>query len=97
MRTAIYPGSFDPITLGHLDVMRRAAALFDEVIVAVAENDQKKPLFDKDERVGLIEEAAAGIPRIRVVTFGGLVVRFRGGGRRDRPGPGPSRRFRFRV
>ena len=76
MRRAIYPGSFDPITAGHLDVIHRAARLFDELIVAVAFNDQKKTMFTADERVALIREATAGVGNIRVASFGGLLVEF---------------------
>ena len=76
MRRAIYPGSFDPITAGHLDVIHRAAKLFDEVVVAVAFNDQKKTMFTADERVALIREVTAGVGNIRVVCFGGLLVEF---------------------
>ena len=76
MRRAIYPGSFDPITAGHLDVIHRAARLFDEVIVAVAFNDQKKTMFTAEERVALIRETTAGVGNIRVASFGGLLVEF---------------------
>ena len=76
MRRAIYPGSFDPITKGHLDVIKRAATLFDELVVAVAFNMQKQTLFPADERVALIEEAVAGESNIRVTRFEGLLVNF---------------------
>lgn len=76
MRRAIYPGSFDPITKGHLDVIGRAAHLFDELVVAVAENDQKQSLFSAEERVEMIRSAAVGIGNIRVVQFQGLLVEF---------------------
>ena len=76
MRRAIYPGSFDPITKGHLDVIRRAAKLFDELVVAVAYNDQKKQTFSADERVALIAEATADVGNIRVTRFDGLLVEF---------------------
>jgi len=76
MRRAIYPGSFDPITSGHLDVIERAARIFDEVIVAVATNSQKTSLFTKEERVGLIEDVTADNDRIRVTSFEGLLVDF---------------------
>ena len=76
MRRAIYPGSFDPITNGHLDVIQRAAKLFDEVIVAVAFNEQKHGLFQVDERVELIRGTTAEIPNIRVSRFDGLLVDF---------------------
>jgi pantetheine-phosphate adenylyltransferase len=76
VRRAIYPGSFDPITNGHLDVIGRAARLFDEVIVAVAHNDQKKSLFTAEERMKLIEGVLNGAPNVRVSRFGGLLVEF---------------------
>jgi pantetheine-phosphate adenylyltransferase len=76
VRRAIYPGSFDPITLGHLDVIQRAGEIFSELIVAVARNEPKGPLFTADERAGLIRESLpAGTP-IRVETFDGLLVDF---------------------
>ncbi|MEM9481646.1 MAG: pantetheine-phosphate adenylyltransferase [Verrucomicrobiota bacterium] len=76
MQRAVYPGSFDPITNGHLDVIFRATHLFEEVVVAVAPNEQKKPLFDVDERIALIEEATKENNRIRVTRFDGLLVDF---------------------
>lgn len=76
MRRAIYPGSFDPITNGHLDVIQRAARLFDEVIVAVAFNEQKHSLFQVDERVDLLRETTSGIPNVSVSRFDGLLVDF---------------------
>ena len=75
MRRAIYPGSFDPVTNGHLDVIERAAKLFDEVIVAVAVNSQKQPLFRLDERLSLLRETTAAFgPRIRLTQLDGLLV-----------------------
>lgn len=74
MRRAIYPGSFDPITNGHLDVVERATHIFDEVIVAVAVNHEKSGLFSFAERVAHIEEATADNPRIQVTSFDGLLV-----------------------
>ena len=76
MRRAIYPGSFDPVTNGHLDVIERAAKLFDEVIVAVAVNDQKCSLFTADERTALIAGAVGGWENVRVSWFDGLLVEF---------------------
>lgn len=73
---AIYPGTFDPITLGHEDVVRRAARLFDEVIVAVAQSQSKKPLFGLDERVALAAEVLADCPNVRVAGFSGLLMQF---------------------
>ncbi len=75
MRRAIYPGSFDPVTNGHLDVIERAAKLFDEVIVAVAVNSQKQPLFSIDERLALLRETTAVHGgRVRLATLEGLLV-----------------------
>ncbi len=74
MKVGIYPGSFDPITNGHLDVINRARSIFDRVVVAVARNPGKKPLFSADERVALIEANLQNRPNIRVMAFDGLVV-----------------------
>lgn len=76
MKTAIYPGTFDPITYGHLDVIERAAGLFDNVIVTLAVHSQKSPLFSTEERKDLIERATAQIPRVTVETCHGLLVEF---------------------
>lgn len=74
MKRAVYPGSFDPLTLGHLDVIRRSAKLVDELIVAVLHNSSKNSLFSSDERVSMIKEVTADIPNVRVTTFNGLLV-----------------------
>ncbi len=76
MRCAIYPGSFDPVTNGHLDVIERARKLFDEVVVAVAHNDEKKPLFSLKERLDLLRETAGRIDNVRIAEFNGLLVDF---------------------
>jgi len=76
MKRAIYPGSFDPVTFGHLDVIKRALKLFDEVIVAVAVNEQKQGLFTVDERIELLELATREIGDVRVAHFSGLLVNF---------------------
>lgn len=76
MRRAIYPGSFDPVTNGHLDVIERARKLFDEVIVAVAHNDEKRPLFSLEERLEFLRETAGRIDHVRVASFEGLLVEF---------------------
>lgn len=74
MRIAIYPGTFDPITNGHLDLVKRASTLFDRVIVAVANNPHKKPLFDLEERRLLVEETVSSIDNVEVDMFEGLLV-----------------------
>lgn len=76
MRRAIYPGSFDPVTNGHLDVIGRAGKLFDEIIVAVANNDEKRPLFSLEERLALLRQALDKIDNVRVAQFDGLLVEF---------------------
>ncbi|MBR6728937.1 MAG: pantetheine-phosphate adenylyltransferase [Clostridia bacterium] len=76
MSIAVYPGSFDPITNGHLDIIRRGSAMFDEVIVAVLHNSSKKPLFSAEERVHLIEKSITSLPNCRAVAFDGLLVDF---------------------
>ena len=78
MRRAIYPGSFDPVTNGHLDVIQRASRLFDDLIVAVAFNDQKhkSTLFSIDERIELLRESCDDIPNARIVRLDGLLVDF---------------------
>ncbi len=75
MNAAIYPGTFDPVTLGHLDVMHRAAKIFDRLVVAVvASGGRKKPWFTTEDRVAFIRESAADIPNIEVEAFSGLLV-----------------------
>ena len=74
MRTAIYPGSFDPLTNGHLDLVHRAARLFDRVIVAVAPNDGKTALFTLAQRVKLARQAVRALPNVEVDSFTGLLV-----------------------
>ena len=71
----LYPGSFDPVTLGHLDVIRRAAAMFDTVVVGVLHNPEKQGLFPVEKRVEMLEKACAGIPGVRVMAYGGLLAR----------------------
>ena len=75
-RLAIYAGSFDPVTNGHLDILRRAIALFDSVIVAVAEDTNKKGLFSTEERVTLLRDAIGAAPAIEVTSFSGLLVEY---------------------
>lgn len=75
-RIAVYPGTFDPITLGHLDVLRRASRLFDKLIVAVAPSDSKGPWFSVDERLGMARAACRGIRNVVVLELEGLTVEF---------------------
>ena len=74
MKKAIYPGSFDPITNGHIDVIHRAQNLFDSIVIAVAKNTNKKPLFSVEERVQLIKENFADCKDISVIPFDGLII-----------------------
>src|ERR1039457_673019 len=76
MKRAIYPGSFDPVTNGHLDVIGRARKLFDEIVVAVAHNDEKQPLFSLEERLALLHQALGKIANVPVAAFEGLLVEF---------------------
>jgi pantetheine-phosphate adenylyltransferase len=73
---AIYPGTFDPCTFGHIDIIKRASEIFPQVIVAVAHNPQKKPLFSVEERVAMLKKATKGIKGVQVTDFNGLVVKF---------------------
>jgi pantetheine-phosphate adenylyltransferase len=74
--TAIYPGTFDPISLGHTDLVHRAARLFDHVIVGIAHSYQKKTLFSLEERVSLAKDVLADIPNLQVLSFDGLLINF---------------------
>ena len=76
MRRAIYPGSFDPITYGHLDIIKRASKLCDELVVGVLNNKQKNPLFSIDERVNMIRELTENLDNVKVDSFEGLTVDF---------------------
>lgn len=76
MKRALFPGSFDPLTLGHYDIIKRGVTLFDEVIVAIGVNVEKKYMFSLEERKQFIEEAFADEPKIKVVTYKGLTVEF---------------------
>lgn len=76
MATAIYPGSFDPITKGHLDIIKRTAEVFDKVIVGVLINQTKTPFFTIEERVDMIKEVTKDIPNVEIVSFNGLLVDF---------------------
>ena len=76
MKKALFPGSFDPITLGHYDIICRATALFDEIVVAVGENADKRYMFTTEERMAFIEKAFAGNEKVKVVSYQGLTVDF---------------------
>jgi len=76
MLTAVYPGTFDPITRGHEDLVRRAGRLFDRVVVAVAESRNKQPFFSIDERVAMTREVLADVPHVSVEGFSGLLIEF---------------------
>ncbi|MDE2144200.1 MAG: pantetheine-phosphate adenylyltransferase, partial [Elusimicrobia bacterium] len=73
-RIAVYPGSFDPLTRGHLDIVQRAAKIFDHVIVAVSNNSSKKNVFSASERIEMVEEAIRGLPNVDVDAISGLLV-----------------------
>jgi pantetheine-phosphate adenylyltransferase len=75
-RSAVYPGTFDPITRGHEDLVRRAATIFDRIVVAIAVNPGKAPLFSIDERVGVAQAALADVPGVEVQAYSGLTVDF---------------------
>jgi len=76
MRTAIYPGTFDPITNGHIDIIQRALKLFDKVVITVARNSAKDPLFSEEERLVMIKEAVRNLKGVEVDTFDGLLVSY---------------------
>ncbi|HUA39433.1 MAG TPA: pantetheine-phosphate adenylyltransferase [Candidatus Sulfopaludibacter sp.] len=73
---AIYPGSFDPLTNGHLDVVQRAAKLFDRVVIAIAKNEDKRPLFTLNERLALVKQAVRHLPGVEADTFDGLLIEY---------------------
>ena len=76
MRAAIYPGSFDPVTFGHIDVIERSSKLVDQLIVGVLNNNTKSPLFSADERVNMLKEATKGLKNVQIISFSGLLVDF---------------------
>lgn len=76
MKIAVYPGSFDPITYGHIDIIKRAASFVDHLVIGVLQNNTKKPLFSLDERVALINEAVTDIKNVSVKSFNGLTIDF---------------------
>lgn len=75
-RIAVYPGSFDPLTNGHLDIIERGARIFDKLIVAIAKNSRKTSLFNVDERMGMIEQSVSHLPKVTVDEFEGLTVKY---------------------
>lgn len=75
-RLAVYPGTFDPVSNGHVDVIRRGAGLFEELVVACAVNIAKKPLFSLDERLEMLREVTSDLPNVRVESFRGMVVEY---------------------
>ncbi len=75
-RRAVYPGTFDPVTNGHIDLIRRSAALFEEVVVAILSNTDKTPMFTVDERVDMLRSVVEDLPHVSVTTFDGLLVDF---------------------
>ena len=76
MKTAIYPGSFDPVTLGHYDIIERASKIFDKLIVGVLINSAKSPLFSVEERVKMLEDVTADLPNVEIKAFNGLLLDF---------------------
>ena len=74
MKRAIYPGSFDPVTFGHIDMIERSAKMVDELVVAILINSAKNPLFSVEERVSMLEEISGHIPNIRITSFNGLLI-----------------------
>ena len=76
MKRAVYPGSFDPVTYGHLDIIKRASEIFDELIVSVLNNKEKTPLFSVEERVNILREATKDIPNVRIDSFSGLLINY---------------------
>ena len=74
MKRAVYPGSFDPVTFGHLDVIKRAANIFDVLVVSVLNNNKKTPLFSVEERVNILKEATKDLPNVEVDSFSGLLI-----------------------
>jgi len=76
MKRAVYPGSFDPVTFGHLDIIKRAAEIFDVLTVSVLNNKEKTPLFSVEERVNILREATKDIPNVQVDSFSGLLINY---------------------
>lgn len=76
MKKAIYPGSFDPVTYGHLDVIKRASEMFDVLVVSVLNNKMKTPLFSVEERVNILKEATKDLPNVQIDSFSGLLINY---------------------
>lgn len=76
MKRAVYPGSFDPVTLGHLDIIERASEMFDELIVCVMYNQGKTPLFSVEERVKILREATKALPNVKIDSYSGLLINY---------------------
>jgi pantetheine-phosphate adenylyltransferase len=76
MRKAIFPGSFDPFTLGHLDILKRSLSLFDEITVGVGRNNEKKTMFSEQQRIGFIKKYFENEPKIKVKSYEGLTIDF---------------------
>ena len=76
MKRAVYPGSFDPVTFGHLDIIKRAATIFDELTVSVLNNKVKNPLFSVEERVNILKEATKDLPNVKIDSFSGLLINY---------------------
>lgn len=76
MRIAVYPGSFDPVTMGHLDIIKRSSTIVDKLIVGVLNNNSKSPLFSVDERVNMLKEVTKDIANVEIMSFSGLLVEF---------------------
>lgn len=76
MRIAVYPGSFDPVTNGHIDIIKRASTMVDKLIIGVLHNSAKTPLFSAEERVNMLSEVCQGIPNVEIMAFEGLLVDF---------------------
>jgi pantetheine-phosphate adenylyltransferase len=76
MKTAIYPGTFDPVTYGHIDILERALKLFDKVIITIAKNTAKNPLFTEEERIALLRQVTKGYKNVEVDSFEGLLVEY---------------------
>lgn len=74
MKKAVYPGSFDPVTYGHIDIIKRSAEIFDELTVSVLDNKMKTPLFSVDERVSMLREAVKDLPNVKIDSFSGLLI-----------------------